>query len=93
MIRELIEDLQRYKYDKMNNEENIIVYRDNKFTNQAQKDIHESDVNHLRDAHRAACYVAKKYDWYEINCVDENDNIRTIEDIHEEIFSEINKHI
>ena len=69
----------------------LMKNRENKFTNQAQKDIHESDVNHLKDAHRAACYVAKKYNWFEINCVDSNDNIRTIEDIHEEIFNEIKK--
>ena len=71
----------------------LIKDRDNKFTNTAQKDIHESDVNHLKDAHKAACYVAKKYNWYEINCVDSNNNIRTIEDIHEEIYRELSKTI
>lgn len=71
----------------------LIKDRENKFTNQAQKDIHESDKNHLIDAHKAACYVAKKYDWYEVNCVDMNNNIRTIEDIHEEIYSEIKNYI
>ena len=71
----------------------LIKDRDNKFTNTAQKDIHESDVNHLKDAHKAACYVAKKYNWYEINCVDSNNNIRTIEDIHEEIYRELSKSI
>ena len=29
MIRELIEDIQRYKYDKINNEEKVIVHRNN----------------------------------------------------------------
>lgn len=71
----------------------LMKNRDNKFTNDSKKDIHESDENHLRDAHRAACYVAQKYDWFEINCVDANDNIRTIDDIHEEIFHEIKYHI
>lgn len=71
----------------------LIKDRDNKFTNDAKKDIHESDVNHLKDAHKAACYVAKKYNWYEINCVDSNNNIRTIEDIHKEIYNEIEKTI
>ena len=31
MIRELIEDLSRLKYDNLNNNEEVIVYRDNKF--------------------------------------------------------------
>ena len=71
----------------------LMKNRDNKFTNDSKKDIHESDINHLKDAHRAACYVAQKYDWFEINCVDKDDNIRTIDDIHEEIFHEIKYHI
>ena len=66
--------------------------RDNKFSHDTQKDIHERDINHLIDAHNAACYVAKKYNWFEINCVKDG-NIRTIEDISNEIFNEISKHI
>ena len=71
----------------------LIKDRENKFTNQAQKDIHESDEGHIRDAHEAYCYVAKKYDWYEISCVDAQNNIRTIDDIHEEIYNELRKNI
>lgn len=66
--------------------------RENKFTGQAQKDIHERDTQHLKDAHSAACDVAKKYGWYEIHCV-ENEKLRTIDDIHEEIYKEIIKKI
>lgn len=70
----------------------LIKDRENKFTHEAKKDIHESDKNHLIDAYQAACEVAKTYHWYEVNCVKENE-IRTIEDIHEEIYQEIKKHI
>ena len=66
--------------------------RKNKFTNDGKKDIHESDINHLKDSYHAACDVAKDYNWYEIRCVKE-DKIRTIEDIHEEIYDEIKKHL
>ena len=66
--------------------------RKNKFTNDEKKDIHESDINHLKDSYHAACDVAKDYNWYEIRCVKE-DRIRTIEDIHEEIYDEIKKHL
>ena len=66
--------------------------RENKFTHETKKDIHESDKNHLIDAYHAACEVAKEYKWYEIQCVKES-QIRTIEDIHEEIFAEVKKHI
>ena len=66
--------------------------RENKFTHQEKKDIHERDVNHLKDAYEAACDVSKKYNWYEIKCV-KNNEIRTIEDIHQEIYNEVKKHI
>ena len=66
----------------------LMENRENKFTHDTKKDIHESDKGHLMDAYEAACEVAKTYDWYEIKCVKDNE-IRTIEDIHEEIYNEI----
>lgn len=70
----------------------LMQNRENKFTKESKKDIHESDKNHLIDSYNAACDVAKDYNWYEIKCM-KNDKIRTIDDIHEEIFNEIKKHI
>ena len=70
----------------------LMKNRENKFTHDTKKDIHESDENHLKDAYSAACEVAKEYKWYEIQCVKEG-KIRTIEDIHEQIYEEIKKHI
>ena len=70
----------------------LIKNRENKFSHETQKDIHESDINHLKDAYNAACDVAKKYDWYEIKYV-ENEQIKSIEEIHEEIYEEIKKFI
>ena len=54
--------------------------RENKFTHEAAKDIHERDKNHLIDAYNAACDVAKDYGWFTIECVKDG-KIRTIEDI------------
>ena len=68
----------------------LIKNRENKFSHQAQKDIHESDKNHLIDAYHAACEVAKEYNWYELQCM-KNHELRTIEDIHAEIYQEIKK--
>ena len=59
--------------------------RENKFTHEAAKDIHERDKNHLIDAYNAACDVAKDYGWFTIECVKDG-KIRTIEDIQEEIY-------
>ena len=68
----------KYAFELMKN-------RENKFTHEAQKDIHESDKNHIIDSYNAACEVADKYSWTKIECV-ENNKLRTIEEIHEDIF-------
>lgn len=70
----------------------LIKNRENKFTHESQKDIHERDKNHIIDSFNAACDVAQKYNWYTVECVS-NNKIRTIDDIHEEIYQEIKKHI
>ena len=70
----------------------LIKDRENKFTHQAQKDIHERDENHLLNSYNAACSLVDTYDWHEVKCV-KDEKIRTIDDIHEEIYNEIKKHI
>ena len=66
--------------------------RKNKFDENAKKDIHESNETHMKDAYKAACDVAKDYNWFEIKCMKDNE-LRTIDDIHEEIYNEVKKHI
>lgn len=68
----------------------LIKDRENKFTHDTKKDIHESDEKHLIDSFNAACEVAKSYNWNTIECIKDG-NLRTIDDIHEEIFNEVKK--
>ena len=70
----------------------LIKNRENKFSHTQTKDIHEKDRSHLIDAYNAGCQVAKDYNWYEISCIKDG-TLRTIEDIHEEIYEEVKKHI
>jgi len=70
----------------------LMENRENKFTHDTKKDIHERDINHLKDSYEAACELVEKYDWHEVKCV-KDERIRTIEDIHEEIYNEIKKYI
>lgn len=70
----------------------LIKNRENKFTHDTKKDIHERDSKHLQDAYNAACSLVEKYNWSEIKCV-KNNEIRTREDIHNEIFSIVQKEI
>ena len=70
----------------------LMENRENKFTHESKKDIHERDKQHLVDAYNAACDLVQKYDWHEVKCV-KDDKIRSIEDIHEEIYQEIKKYL
>ncbi|MGN1298659.1 MAG: dTMP kinase [Candidatus Scatovivens sp.] len=70
----------------------LMKNRENKFSHDSKKDIHEKNKNHLIDSYNAACDVAKKYNWHEIKCV-KNNEIRTIEDIHNEIYDEVKKYL
>lgn len=73
--------------------EELMKNRPNKITHESQKDIHEKNEEHLKAAYSAGIYVAKKYGWYHVKCVDSDNNIRTIEDIHNEIYKEVKKHL
>ena len=72
--------------------ERLMKNRANKITHEKKKDIHESNKEHLKDAYNEACKLVKKYDWYEIKCV-KDDKIKSIEDIHEEIFENVRKYL
>ena len=68
----------------------LMANRANKIDNSMQKDIHESNDSYLYDAYNNACFVAKKYGWNRICCVN-GGKVRTIPDIAEEIFDEVIK--
>ena len=63
----------------------LMENRKNKFTGEDKKDIHESDLKYLEKSYNNALYIADKYNWKKIKCV-ENNNLRSIDDIHEEIY-------
>lgn len=51
-------------------------------------DIHTEDIGHLKEASEAYKYVAKKYNWVVVDCTNE-DNLKSIEEIHEVIWDKI----
>lgn len=59
--------------------------RENKFSGDSEKDIHERNKDYLKESYDNACFVAEKYNWQRISCV-KDDKIRTIEEINEEVF-------
>ena len=64
----------------------LMKERANKFTGEKEKDIHEKDKEYLEKTYENALYIAKKYDWNEVFCVEEG-QLRTIEDINDEIMN------
>ena len=62
--------------------------RENKFSGESQKDIHERNKEYLKESYDNACFVAEKYNWQRISCV-KDEKIRTIEEINEEIFNNV----
>jgi|APSaa5957512622_1039677.scaffolds.fasta_scaffold00039_14 dTMP kinase len=53
-----------------------------------KRDIHEADLQHLKDAEEAYAYVAKKYDWARIDC-NEGDDPLPIDTIHELVWNKV----
>lgn len=70
----------------------VIENRDNKFTGEKEKDIHESNYEYLTNCYKNSLEIAEKYSWDKINCC-EDDKFRTIDEIHEDIYNIIKKHI
>lgn len=66
--------------------------RENKITGKKEKDIHEKDKNYLKNAYEVAKKLSVKYGWNVISCVNEN-NLRAIEDINDEMLEIVLKNI
>lgn len=68
----------------------LMKERNNKITGLKEKDIHEKDTQFLIDSYNNACSIATAYNWNRVSCI-ENDRIRDIEAIHEDIYTIILK--
>jgi len=59
---------------------------------QTEKDIQESDENHLKNAYNTGMKISKMFGWEIIDCVDkEKKQMRTKEDISKEIQQKVNQ--
>lgn len=68
----------------------LISARLNKIDNSEQHDIHERDKAYLEKSYYNALGVADKFGWTKISCVKDGE-IRTVEDIQNEIREKIDK--
>lgn len=60
--------------------------RANKSNGTDKKDIHESDFSYLETSYNNAVYVAERFSWKRVSCVKDGE-IRSVEDIHNDIYS------
>lgn len=68
----------------------LMQNRDNKFSGTGELDIHERDADYLEKSYANAKYVADKFGWQHVLCV--NDGcIRSVEDIQKEIRAAVGK--
>ena len=70
----------------------LIRDRKNKFTNEDKKDIHESDYEYLKKTYENSLEIAKKYNWSIVECVRDG-QMRSVNEIHEEIYKLIKKEL
>ena len=72
--------------------EKLIAMRKNKFTGKGQKDIHEINKDYLRESYKNACWIAEKYNWVKIECV-QNNEVKPIAEIHENLYFLLKKYL
>lgn len=66
----------------------LMKNRLNKITGEEQKDIHESNKEYLVKSYNNSLKIAEKYSWNKVICTEER-SLRTIDDIHEEIYKKV----
>lgn len=66
----------------------LMSERKNKITGEDKKDIHEKNIAYLEKSYNNACEISKEYNWVEVNCV-ENERLKSIDEISEEILAKI----
>ncbi len=70
----------------------LIRNRKNKITGAMEKDIHEQDANYLEQSYQGSLWLSEAYGWHRVPCVD-NAKIRSIEDIHNDIFAIVSSYL
>ncbi|MCF7795921.1 thymidylate kinase [Patescibacteria group bacterium] len=84
------EDMNIFLYVDPEISQKLVDNKEKRSYTDKKRDIHEADLNHLKNAANAYKYVAEKENWEIINCV-KNNKIMSIESIHELIWKKIIK--
>ena len=74
-------------YLDMPTDKAVELLRSREAATHTQADIHELDTGYLAACRESALQAAQVLGWKKISCLNEEGALRTIEDIHEEIWS------
>lgn len=74
-------------YLDMPTEKSVELLRSRESATHTKADIHEVDTEYLSLCRQTALRAAEHYGWRRISCMDGEGNIRSIEDIHQEIWA------
>ena len=74
-------------YLDMPTEKAVELLRARETATQTQADIHELDTGYLAACRESALQAAQLLGWKVIRCLDDGGNLRSIEEIHDEIWS------
>lgn len=74
-------------YLDMPTEKSVQMLRSRESATHTQGDIHEADTDYLSQCRRVAQVAADRCGWIRIPCVDATGDLRTVEDIHREIWT------
>lgn len=72
-------------YLDMPTEKSVQLLRSREAATHTKADIHEVDTAYLALCRQTALRAAEHYGWRRISCVDERGNIRSIQELHQEI--------
>lgn len=61
--------------------------------NNMSKDIHEQNISFLRKVSEVSLIIAERMGFDVIDCMDRDEQLRSVEDIHEEIYNKVNQKI
>ena len=71
----------------------LMENRANKISGEEKKDIHESSLNYLKKSNQNALEISSALGWYQVDCVDNQGQLKTEAEIHKEIIQIIESKI
>ena len=77
----------------MPTQEAVRLLRTREAETNTRGDIHEVDQDYLTLCRQTALRAAEHYGWKRISCVDAQGRVRSIEDIHQEIWAALEQSI